>query len=67
MPKVRASSATMGTMRLPSVESLSNCARICTNAMVVDCSRVFEPSSIRANCESAGTSSFGAIRERAGR
>ena len=38
MPKVRASSATIGTMRGPSVGSFSSCASMRTNAIVVDIS-----------------------------
>ena len=36
MPKVRASSATIGTTRAPSVSSFMSCASSCTNAIVVD-------------------------------
>ena len=63
MPKVRASSATIGTTRGPSCGSLSSCASSCTNTMVVDCSRVV-PSAKRGR---PGTASFGAAAERAGR
>jgi hypothetical protein len=36
MPKVRASSATMGTMRWPSALSRSSCDSRLTNTIVVD-------------------------------
>ena len=39
MPKVRASSATIGTMRGPSAGSRSNWPRICTSSVVVERSR----------------------------
>src|ERR1700730_2424370 len=40
MPKVRASSGTIGTTWRPISLSLSSCVSICTNTMVVDTSRL---------------------------
>ena len=59
MPKVRASSATIGTTRLPTASSFMSCDRICTNAMVVDWLRA-------AICRD-GTASFAAVVTRVGR
>ena len=47
MPKVRASSATIGTTRGPTSLSLSSAVSMRTSAIVVDISRPFESS---ANC-----------------
>ena len=47
MPKVRASSATMGTMRGPSVASFSSVPSMRTKAMVV---LISLPSAASANC-----------------
>lgn len=43
MPKVRASSGTMGTMSFPMVGCLRSLARIRTKAMVVEMARPPEP------------------------
>ena len=62
MPKVRASSATIGTMRLPMSGSLSSCESMRTNTIVVDSSRsprAFEHA--REACRAAGTGSAGAV------
>jgi len=50
MPKVRASSATIGTTRLPMASSFMSWASSCTKAMVVDWLRSLELN--------AGTASF---------
>jgi len=67
MPKVRASSGTMGTTFLPIVLSFSNCVRMRTNAMVVEISRSPVPSSMALNAESSGMASGAAVIFLAGR
>ena len=67
MPKVRASSGTIGTMFLPMVLSLSSTVSRRTNAMVVEISRSPVPSRIEANASSGGMASAGAVRRRCGR
>ncbi len=49
MPKVRASSATIGTTRLPSASSFISWASSCTKAMVVDWLRSLEVNAGTAN------------------
>jgi hypothetical protein len=59
MPKVRASSATIGTTRGPSVSSFRSCDSSCTNTMVVDWFLSLD--------DREGTEKRGASLERAGR
>jgi hypothetical protein len=66
MPKVRASSGTIGTMFLPMFLSFSSAVRMRTNAIVVEISRSPVPSSIAPNAERSGTASGGAVRTRVG-
>ena len=66
MPKVRASSGTMGTMCLPTFLSLMSVVSMRTNAMVVEISRSFVPSSRALNASRGGTTSGGAEVLRAG-
>ncbi|MNG05775.1 hypothetical protein D3C84_889850 [compost metagenome] len=54
MPKVRASSGMIGTMRWPSSLSLTSCARMRTKAMVVEISRSPEPSRMALRVSSGG-------------
>ena len=67
MPKVRASSGTIGTMCLPMFLSLSSAVRMRTNAIVVEISRSPVPSSSGANASSGGTASGGALGVALGR
>jgi len=67
MPKVRASSGTIGTMFLPMFLSLSSTPRMRTNAMVVEISRSPVPSRMDWNASSAGIASGATIGLRAGR
>ena len=67
MPKVRASSGTIGTMCLPIPLSLSSTMRMRTNAIVVEISRSAMPSRIERNASSGGTVSGGAMGLRTGR
>ena len=53
MPKVRASSATIGTTRGPSFSSLRSCDSSCTNTIVVDW--------LRSDALSDGTASVSAL------
>jgi hypothetical protein len=61
MPKVRASSGTIGTMCLPMPLSFSSTARMRTNAIVVEISRSPVPSSIASNADSGGIGQRGAL------
>ncbi|MNY16260.1 hypothetical protein D3C86_1495160 [compost metagenome] len=54
MPKVRASSGMIGTIRSPSSLSLISCARMRTKAMVVEISRSPEPSRMALRVSSGG-------------
>ena len=68
MPKVRASSATMGTMRGPSAGSFSRLASMRTKAIVVDISL---PSACKANSpqvaiSGTGTTGLSAMRSGSG-
>ena len=67
MPKVRASSGTMGTMCLPMFLSLTSVVSMRTSAMVVEISRSAVPSSSELNASSGGTTRGGAEALRAGR
>ncbi len=69
MPKVRASSGTIGTMRWPSSLSLTRMFEmIRTKAMVVEISRPSPvPLSSGSNASSAGTGSDSAFWRRCGR
>jgi len=68
MPKVRASSATIGTQRGPTCLSRRMMLNICTNAMVVLISRSPVDFSRRSKVASGGTSSaWLALRRRCGR
>ena len=62
MPKVRASSGTIGTMCLPMFLSLSSAVRMRTKAMVVEISRSPVPSSIDSKASSGGTASWRRVR-----
>ena len=55
MPKVRDSSGTIGTMRLPIALSRSSICSIWTNAIVVEISRSSVLFSSRSNVASGGT------------
>ena len=57
MPKVRASSGMIGTIRWPSPLSRSRLRSITANAMVVDTDRLPEPASNSASVLSAGAGS----------
>ncbi len=67
MPKVRASSGTIGTTFLPMFLSLSSIVRMRTKAMVVLISRSPVPSSMALNADSSGITSGLATILRAGR
>ena len=67
MPKVRASSGTIGTMCLPMFLSLSSTVRMRTNAIVVEISRSPVPSRIELKASSGGTVNAGAAGLRTGR
>ena len=67
MPKVRASSGTIGTMLLPICLSFSSAVRMRTKAMVVEISRSPEPSSSGLKVSSGGTASAGTFVLRLGR
>ncbi|MNS98812.1 hypothetical protein D3C72_1331900 [compost metagenome] len=67
MPKVRASSATMGTTRGPSALSLSRPVSMRTIAMVVDISFWSAATANWPYCASGGTATVSAWRWRAGR
>ncbi len=67
MPKVRASSGTIGTMCLPMFLSLTRAVSMRTSAMVVEISRSAVPSSSALKASSGGTTSGGAAELRAGR
>ena len=62
MPKVRASSGTMGTTRLPMFLSLISVESMRTNAMVVDIPRLSVPLRMFSNALRSGTSSGAALR-----
>ena len=66
MPKVRASSGTIGTMFLPMFLSLSSTVRMRTKAMVVEISRSPVPSSMVSKASSGGIGSAGAVCVRRG-
>ena len=66
MPKVRASSATMGTTRGPMFLSRKSEVRIRTKAMVVDSSRSPLLLSCVSNADSGGAGSGSALRRRRG-
>ncbi len=67
MPKVRASSGTMGTMCLPMFLSFTKVVSMRTSAMVVEISRSPVPSSSALNASSGGTSRGGEDELRDGR
>jgi len=67
MPKVRASSGTIGTMLRPMFLSLSRMVSARTNAMVVEVSRSPVPSRSEANASSGGMTRAGALHRRLGR
>src|ERR1700760_4316056 len=66
MPKVRASSGTIGTMFLPMFLSFNRIVRRRTNAIVVEISRSPVPSSTGWNASSGGIASGGASLRRGG-
>ncbi len=66
IPKVRASSGTIGTMRGPSSLSLTSCEMIRTKAMVVEISRSPEPSSMALRVSSGGTGTWKLFSRRTG-
>ena len=66
IPKVRASSATMGTMRGPNSRALSRPVSIRRNATVVDISRLSGSAVNAANSSRFGASTFRAVLARAG-
>ena len=67
MPKVRDSSGTIGTTRLPMFLSLTRMFRMRTNAMVVDDSRSSELFSSGSKADSGGISSVSPFCLRVGR
>ena len=67
MPKVRLSSGTIGTMRLPMFLSRRSVLRMRTKAMVVEISRPAVSLSWAENAESGGISNDCDLRRRAGR
>ena len=68
MPKVRLSSGTIGTMRLPMFLSRSSVLRMRTKAMVVEISRPSVDFSCASKAESGGTTSASdVLARRAGR
>ncbi len=67
MPKVRASSGTIGTMFLPMFLSFSSVVRIRTNAIVVEISRSPLPSSNALKAARSGTTSGAASVRRTGK
>ncbi len=67
MPKVRASSAMMGTMRLPSAGSLRSAPIMRTKATVVDISLPPASSANFANAPAAGVATGSQVDTRAGR
>ena len=67
MPKVRDSSGTIGTMRLPICLSRRSVLRIRTNAIVVEISRPSVALSWPSKADSGGTSSGSDFRRRDGR
>ncbi len=67
MPKVRASSGTIGTMFLPMFLSLSSAVSMRTNAIVVEISRSPMPSSSALKVSSGGICSGGTSVSRLGR
>ncbi len=67
MPKVRASSGTIGTMCGPMFLSLSRMPSMRTNAIVVEISRSPDASSSAPNASSGGTSSGATVLRRCGR
>ncbi|MCG3144004.1 MAG: hypothetical protein HONDAALG_01391 [Gammaproteobacteria bacterium] len=62
MPKVRASSGTMGTICLPMALSFTSIPSSRTNAIVVEISRPSEPFSSGSKAPNGGTGSGGATR-----
>ena len=67
MPKVRASSGTMGTTRLPTFLSRISVCSACTKAIVVEISRSPVPWIWRLKVSSGGISSVSAWLWRCGR
>ncbi len=67
MPKVRASSGTIGTMCAPMVLSLTRIESIRTSAIVVENSRSPLAASSGPKRSSPGTASGGAVARREGR
>ena len=67
MPKVRASSGTIGTMFLPMFLSRTRLVRMRTNTIVVDAVRSPEPSSWPRKVSRPGTVSGAIFALRAGR
>lgn len=66
MPKVRDSSGTIGTMRLPMALSRTSVPSICTKAIVVEISRPPVFSSKRWNVDSGGMGKLSDLRRRWG-
>ncbi|MNF76677.1 hypothetical protein D3C84_587970 [compost metagenome] len=66
MPKVRASSGMIGTIRSPSSLSLISCARMRTKAMVVEISRSPEPSRMAFRVSSGGVGMLKLLTRRCG-
>ncbi|MNC40114.1 hypothetical protein D3C75_888050 [compost metagenome] len=66
MPKVRASSGMIGTMRLPRSLSLTSCERMRTKAMVVEISRSPVPSRIALRVSSGGVGMLKLLLRRCG-
>ena len=67
MPKVRASSGTIGTMCVPMFLSFTRIESIRTSAIVVENSRSPLAASSGPNASSPGTASGGALVRRGGR
>ncbi|MOA01642.1 hypothetical protein D3C78_1210620 [compost metagenome] len=66
IPKVRASSGTIGTMRGPSSLSLTSCEMIRTKAMVVEISRSPVPSRMALRVSSGGVGTLKLLARRTG-
>jgi len=56
MPKVRASSAMIGTMNLPILWSFSRCRNMVTNPIIAESDLPLEPASHSAKSPSGGAS-----------
>jgi hypothetical protein len=67
MPKVRASSGTMGTTRSPMPGSFTSVDNRRTKAIVVEISRCALPLSCAAKASSAGTGNCSSVTRRLGR